>query len=324
MLPNEFAAGTRRKRRRDADRAHIVRLTLRVATDTRAILPGDTFVALRGERYDGHDFAREAVARGAAMLIVNRRLRPKALRTLVVATRCARTWPRCARARRSFPDSRCHHRQYRKNDDARRFSPSCSQTRYGNRVLSPPANENNEIGVSRLLLQASNEKHDVVVVEMGARHYGDVAALVEIARPEVGVLTNIGEAHLEIMGSRERLEETKWAIFAHGARAVLNAADEASRRRARRSRRSPLVAAGDGERRTMRRDGDRDSRARRANRRRGGRRVRRPTLTSALPGVHNRANLAAAIAAAAELGVDLATMPPLPALEFPPEDGTIG
>ena len=96
-------------------------------------------------------------------------------------------------------------------------------TRYGDRVLAAPANENNEVGVSRLLLNLSNERHDVAVVEMGARHAGDIAQLVAIARPEIGVLTNVGEAHLEIMGSRRELEDTKWAIFGLGARAVINA-----------------------------------------------------------------------------------------------------
>ncbi len=104
--------------------------------------------------------------------------------------------------------------------------------RYNKRVLSAPENENNELGVSKLLLRCSNDAHDVLVIEMGARHYGDVAALVEIARPQIGILTNVGDAHLEIMGSRERLEETKWALFSRGARAVLNAADAVCRLRA--------------------------------------------------------------------------------------------
>ena len=91
--------------------------------------------------------------------------------------------------------------------------------KYGDRVLAAPENENNEIGVSKLLLHASNEAHDVLVVEMGARHYGDVAALVEIARPQIGILTNVGEAHLEIMGSRERLEADEMgALFRRRAR----------------------------------------------------------------------------------------------------------
>ena len=85
----------------------------------------------------------------------------------------------------------------------------------GRAVAATPENENNEIGVSKFFLTAEPNPGTVAVVEMGCRHFGDIAPLVEIARPDVGILTNIGEAHLEIMGSRERLAETKW----HSSRA---------------------------------------------------------------------------------------------------------
>ena len=100
------------------------------------------------------------------------------------------------------------------------FAAQLLAVRYGARILAAPANENNEIGVSKLLLAADNDKHDVLVIEMGARHYGDIETLARAARPDLAILTNVGDAHLEIMGSRERLEETKWAIFSTGARAI--------------------------------------------------------------------------------------------------------
>jgi UDP-N-acetylmuramoyl-tripeptide--D-alanyl-D-alanine ligase len=71
-----------------------------------------------------------------------------------------------------------------------------------------------------------------VVLEFGARHYGEIEPLARAALPEVGVVTNIGEAHLEIFGSFERLAQTKYGIFATGARPVLNAGDATSLRRA--------------------------------------------------------------------------------------------
>jgi UDP-N-acetylmuramoyl-tripeptide--D-alanyl-D-alanine ligase len=70
---------------------------------------------------------------------------------------------------------------------------------------------------------------DVAVVEMGARHPGEIARLVEIALPDVGVLTNIGEAHIEYFEDRADLARTKFALFGQGARAVFNAADEWTR-----------------------------------------------------------------------------------------------
>ena len=192
-------------------------------------------------------------------------------------------------------------------------------TRYGTRVLAAPANENNEVGVSKLLLRADDDAHDIVIVEMGARHYGDIETLVRAARPDLAILTNIGDAHLEIMGSRERLEETKWALFATGARAILNAGDVTAIRRA------PSLAApahwffsgepgGDfpmhgrvtalaGARQWLEIDGERDTTY---------------EIDMRVPGAHNRANMAAAIAAAVEYGVEPAQIVrALPEIELP-------
>jgi UDP-N-acetylmuramoyl-tripeptide--D-alanyl-D-alanine ligase len=178
---------------------------------------------------------------------------------------------------------------------------------YGGRVVAAPRNENNEIGVSKLLLELSNSEHDVAIVEMGARHYGYIAALVAVARPHLGILTNIGEAHLEIVGSRERLEETKWALFASGARAVLNAADAASRRRAHSLSAAPHWFAGDfsslepsGEFETL----TAFAGPTRLVHRRGGA-ATELDVDLRVPGAHNRANLAAAVAGCIELGVGL-------------------
>ncbi|MDQ6823055.1 MAG: UDP-N-acetylmuramoyl-tripeptide--D-alanyl-D-alanine ligase, partial [Candidatus Eremiobacteraeota bacterium] len=76
-------------------------------------------------------------------------------------------------------------------------------------------------------------------VEMGARHDGDIAELVKIARPHIGILTNIGEAHLEIFGSREALARTKWGLFSMDAQAILNANDAVSSLRAASLRTPP-------------------------------------------------------------------------------------
>ena len=122
----------------------------------------------------------------------------------------------------------------------------------------------------------------------------------------MGILTNVGEAHLEIMGSRRAIEETKWALFSRGARPVLNAFDEVSRRRAPALDLSPhwfacgprlpdlawaqRLTALAGDRRFLDRDGDR---------------VVEREVEVHLPGEHNRANLVAALAGALELGVAL-------------------
>lgn len=203
--------------------------TLHVTTDTRAIEPGDTFLALRGEHFDGHAYAREAVLKGAVAVIVDDADARVPGHTAFVVKDTLRAYMALAGAARDlFAGKVLAITGSAGKTTTKAFASQLLAHRYGNRVLAAPANENNEIGVSKLLLNADNAEHDVLVVEMGARHYNDILPLVEIARPHVGILTNIGEAHVEIMGSRERLEETKWGLFSGGATAVLNARDSAS------------------------------------------------------------------------------------------------
>jgi UDP-N-acetylmuramoyl-tripeptide--D-alanyl-D-alanine ligase len=279
---------------------------LRVSTDTRTIAAGDTFLALKGERFDGHAFAGEAVRRGAMMLVVDRLdARVPGVATMLVEDTKTAYMQLAGAARDRFGGAVVAITGSAGKTTTKAFLVQLLTSRYGKRIASASENENNEIGVSRLLLSLETGADDAAVVELGARHYGDVAALVDIARPHVGILTNVGDAHLEIMGSRERLEETKWALFGRGARAVLNAADDASRRRAPMLDRvaqwfaaeppandlplEPLTFF-DGNRRIVRRFGDGS--------------VAYETDVR-VPGLHNRANLAAAAAGALELGVPL-------------------
>jgi UDP-N-acetylmuramoyl-tripeptide--D-alanyl-D-alanine ligase len=296
--------------------------TLRVNTDTRTLQEGDTFLALRGERFDGHAYAVDAVRRGAAMLVVERSsARVEGTPAMVVAETKLAYMALAGAARRLFNGRVLGITGSTGKTTTKAFVTQLLASRYGARVVASPANENNEIGVGKLLLRASNEEHDAIVVEMGARQFGDVAELVAIARPDVGILTNVGEAHLEILGSRERLAETKWALFSRGARAVLNADDVASVARAPRLAHVPhwflareaKAALGDAPGRSTALIG-----------------TSRLIDTSddlvvdcdvdvRVPGAHNRANVAAALAGALELGADLAPMLDLlPTLRLPP------
>ncbi|HEX3458088.1 MAG TPA: UDP-N-acetylmuramoyl-tripeptide--D-alanyl-D-alanine ligase [Candidatus Baltobacteraceae bacterium] len=298
--------------------------TLRISTDTRTIGPGDTFLALRGERFDGHAFAAEAVARGASLLILERAdARVEGVATMIVPDALQAFMMLGALARESFEGRVVAITGSTGKTTTKSFLVQLLAARYGDRVAAPPANENNEIGVTKLMLSLSSETHDVAVVEMGARRSGDIDALVEVARPEIGILTNVGEAHLEIMGSRARLEETKWALFSRGARAILNSRDEVSRRRAPSLSQPPdwfaafeeiapsaqdaalrPYAAVLGEARVLYRDG------------RGEVECDVPVR---VPGLHNRANLAAAVAGAVRLDVPFdAIVNAIPDVELPP------
>ncbi len=293
---------------------------LRIVTDTRAIVPGDTFLALRGERFDGHRFVDEAVVKGAVAVIIDDPDARPASRTALVVEDTLRAYMRLAGvARDRFRGRVLGITGSAGKTTTKAFAAQLLACRYGDRVLVSPANENNEIGVSKLLLNLENDEHDVVVVEMGARHYGDIAELVEIAKPHVGILTNVGDAHLEIMGSRERLEETKWGLFGGGARAVLNAGDAASIMRAPslvapshwffacdEGANAPVhhrITALVGTHRLVELDGAHE---------------RAWPVEVRVPGLHNRANLAAAIAAATEFDVGIdAMVAAIPELALP-------
>ena len=302
---------------------HLAPAEVRVSTDTRCAGPGDTFLALHGERYDGHDFVAEAVRRGARMIVVDRAgMRCEGVATMVVADTLRAYMALAALARKRFHGRILAITGSAGKTTCKAFAAQLLTSRYGERIAVAPANENNEVGVSKLLLSASNDEHDAIVVEMGARHYGDVEELVAIARPHVGILTNVGEAHLEIAGSRERIAEMKWALFGAGAKAVLNARDAVSLARAETLPAPPHWFLADEESgadavgfgrvtallaRSRLIDVD------------GGRRVFDRRVRVTVPGAHNGANLVAALAGAIELGADLAAMSDLiPALRLPP------
>lgn len=287
---------------------------LRIVTDTRTIEPGDVFLALRGERFDGHAYAGQAVAKGAAATIVDHADAAGSAPALVVADTKRAYMDLAGAARQGFTGRVIGITGSAGKTTTKHLLAQLLEAEYGRAgVLASPANENNEIGVSKLLL-AAEPQHRVLVVEMGARHEGDIAPLVQIARPHIGVLTNIGEAHLEIFGSRERLARTKWALFSLGAQAVLNAGDSESALRAAALPAPPLwfgigapsvpgVWIADETTLTVT----------------YGSQPEHYRIDVPFPGAHNRANLAAALAAALALGVPVEKLvATVPRLTLPP------
>jgi UDP-N-acetylmuramoyl-tripeptide--D-alanyl-D-alanine ligase len=280
--------------------------TIAISTDTRAIRPSHTFLALRGERFDGHRFVEEAVRAGASAAIVeDAAALPAGCAGIVVGdtvqaylalARVARARLRGAVVAITGSTGKTTTKQFL----ARALAAA------GVPAIATPENENNEIGVAKFLLSLDDGDARIAIVEMGARKYRDLDVLVAAAQPDVAILTNVGDAHLEIMGSRERLAETKWGIFGSGARAVLNLADAASRERAAMLPAAPMWCGIDAERPPAGAPG--------AIVRLENVLVLDGTATRAIPfhvdvpGDHNRRNLAAALAAAALLGADLAAI----------------
>jgi UDP-N-acetylmuramoyl-tripeptide--D-alanyl-D-alanine ligase len=212
--------------------ANVLPEALLLQTDTRAIERGATFLALRGERFDGHAYVEEAFARGAVCAIVDDAAAVPAGRAALVVRDTLQAYLDLGGLARS---------RVRGTVVAVTGSTGKTTTKQfllallrgaGIAVTATPENENNEVGVAKFLCGLEDGDERVAIVEMGARKHRDLDVLVAAARPDVGVLTNVGEAHLEIMGTRERIAETKWAVPSGARRAVLNLDDAVSRERA--------------------------------------------------------------------------------------------
>nr|WP_202922390.1 UDP-N-acetylmuramoyl-tripeptide--D-alanyl-D-alanine ligase [Sinimarinibacterium sp. NLF-5-8] len=195
----------------------------RVVIDTRAVQAGDLFVALRGERFDGHDFVAQARAAGAVAALVSRWVDADIPQLCVADTldglqRMAALW----RAR--FAGTVIGVTGSNGKTTTKQLLASVMRARGD--VLATQGNLNNHIGVPLTLL--SLRAQATAVIEMGANHLGEIATLTHLAQPDVGVITHAGDAHLEGFGSREGVARGKGELFA-GLRAqgtaVINADD---------------------------------------------------------------------------------------------------
>lgn len=195
-----------------------------VNTDTRKIRAGDIYVALSGERFDGHDFVMQAAQQGAAGAMVER---PVAGSVPQVIT---------ADALLALQDYAAH---WRARFDIPVIAVTGSNGKTTTKemlaaiflqqgpVLATLGNLNNHIGVP-LTLTRLRAEHQAAIVEMGANHAGEIALLARIGQPDIAVITQAGAAHLEGFGSREGVARAKGELFAglgSGALAVINADD---------------------------------------------------------------------------------------------------
>ena len=197
----------------------------RVTTDSRALAPGDLFVALKGERFDGHQFVEHARAAGAVGALVSG-VQATHFPQVIVQDTLAGLQEYAISWRGDFhlpvvavtgSNGKTTVKQMLSAIFARRGP-----------VLATVGNLNNHIGVPLTLLSL-REEHKTAVVEMGANHPGEIARLAELARPDVGVVNNAGDAHLEGFGSREGVARGKGELFEglgdHGV-SVINADDD--------------------------------------------------------------------------------------------------
>lgn len=207
-----------------------------VSTDTRTLARGDLFVALRGERFDGHAFLEEARAAGAAAVMVDTDAVDTILPAIVVEdTRRAlgqlgAHW----RGRFSLPlvaltgsSGKTTVKEMLAGILRGASAASGTPDAAPQTVLATRGNLNNDIGMPLMLLEL-NDTHRYAVLEMGMNHAGEIAYLAKLAAPEVAVITNAGRAHIEFLGSEEAIASAKGEIFEGLKRdgtAVINADD---------------------------------------------------------------------------------------------------
>jgi UDP-N-acetylmuramoyl-tripeptide--D-alanyl-D-alanine ligase len=180
-----------------------------ISTNSRTLATGELFVALKGERFDGHDFVPKIIARGAAGAVVSQ-WRDVSLPQLLCPDtemalgQIAAVWRRrCAARLVGVTGSNG------KTTVKTMLHAILSQA---GPCLANTGNLNNEIGLPLTLCRLGPE-HQYAVVEMGAGQVGDIRYLANLARPEVGVITNAGPAHLERMGSIESVARVKGELF---------------------------------------------------------------------------------------------------------------
>ena len=188
-------------------------LTRSFSTDTRTLRPGDLFIPLKGKRFDGHDFLPEAFAKGAIGTLLSDPEKipssPFALLiqvedTLTALGEIARLW------RRKFPIPVVAVTGSNGKTTTKEMIRSIlAQDR---RVLASRGSLNNLVGLPLTLL-ALSPFHEAAVLELGMNALGEIRRLSEIAQPDVGVITNIGEAHLEFLGSLEGVAQAKGELL---------------------------------------------------------------------------------------------------------------
>ncbi len=167
---------------------------MKATYDTRLLEPGMYFVAIKGERRDGHDFIPQAMAKGAAGVI-------DGLDELV----------RIAKARRAAMDAKViavtgSSGKTTTKEFLRVFFSALGRT------YATEENYNNHIGVPLTIVNAPDAL-DFLILEMGSNHPGEIAALAAIGAPDVGIVTNVGTAHLEFFLTREGIAREKGAIL---------------------------------------------------------------------------------------------------------------
>lgn len=183
-----------------------------INTDSRTIKKGELFVALAGGNFDGHDYCVKAAELGAAGVLISREVKglPENICVFKVADTLAAFQQIANAYRHKFPGLKVFAITGSNGKTSTKdLLAACLGTKYN--VIKTQGNFNNEIGLPKTLLNIT-EGTDMAVVEMGMRGLGQIAELCDIAEPDSGLITNVGETHMELLGSMENIGKAKSEI----------------------------------------------------------------------------------------------------------------
>ena len=287
-----------------------------VSIDSRTLMPGDLFIAIKGERFDGEQFVDKAIAAGAAGVVVAQApgpsggavvegtaLGPAVIEvedTTVALQSLART------IRRESGTKVVAITGSAGKTTTKEVTSEFLSLRY--RVMRNRGNFNNHIGLPLSIIELT-ERPEIAVVELGMNHTGEIATLVDIAEPEVRVWTNVGEAHLGFFASIDAIADAKAEIFeGAGASTLLVANADDQRIAARLPRFNGRVVTFGIERRADVRASDIVDRGVDGMRARVTTPRGDATIETPLVGRSNLANILAATAVAVEFDVPLAAV----------------
>jgi len=180
-----------------------------VTSDTRVLQPGSLFVAIAGERFDGHDYVKEAASKGAVAALVERRVADCDIEQIVVSDTKDALIALSGNYRSLFaPKVIGVTGSVGKTTTKEMVAAILSE--FGNYVKNQ-GNQNNEIGLPNTLFALTDET-ELAVVEMGMNNLGDISKLTKAARPNVGIITAIGVSHLENLKTQENILKAKLEI----------------------------------------------------------------------------------------------------------------
>ena len=181
-----------------------------ITTDSRDCPEGSIFLALKGESFNGNQFAQSALDKGCAYAIVDEPEFSKGERFILVED-CLQTFKDLAREhRRQFNIPVIGITGTNGKTTTKELIAAVLQEKFN--VLYTQGNFNNDVGVPKTLFRL-NKEHEIAVIEMGASHPGDIKTLAETAEPTCGLITNVGKAHLQGFGSFEGVIKTKCELY---------------------------------------------------------------------------------------------------------------